>query len=195
MDLGTRYIPCKKVNIPLPVVGIQVDDVQCSALVETRYSWSIISAHCCQLWGKEHVDVVTIGSVSSACYGAGVVTIHTKQGTLAEVSILVVQENILAMICCLWSILYTYYTSWRCAAERKNLVQQFLFTNMTSVLLLTTVRKPGLWGGSGPWIKYQSPSNIRFQNMQYWARSRLHMKSSYKHRLLKAGWYHTSRND
>lgn len=54
----TNFVPCKTVNVTLPVVGNSVDFVQCSALVDTRCSWSTVSAHRCRLWRKQCMAVI-----------------------------------------------------------------------------------------------------------------------------------------
>ena len=51
MKLGTRYRhhPYPLMNAELPVVGIKIDDLQCSALIDTGCSRSIVCANCCQM--------------------------------------------------------------------------------------------------------------------------------------------------
>ena len=80
-------------NTELPVIGVKIDNVQCSALVDTECSQFIVSTNCCQMWRKQGVDVMTINGLSQACYGVGTVTIYDEKSNTAEVDILVMQEK------------------------------------------------------------------------------------------------------
>ena len=75
-------------NAELPMVGVKIDDVQCSALVDTGCSRSTVSANRCRMRRKQRIDVMTINGLSQACCGVG-----TEKGDTAEVDVLVMQEN------------------------------------------------------------------------------------------------------
>ena len=70
--------PSWPVNAVLPVIKVQVDGVQCSALVDTGCSRSIVSADRCTAWSNQQVDMRTINRTSHACCGVGTVSILTN---------------------------------------------------------------------------------------------------------------------
>ena len=80
-------------NTGLPVIGVKIDYVQCSALVDTECSQSKVSANHCQMWRKQQVDVMTINGLSQASCGVGTVMICDEKGDTAEVDVLVMQEK------------------------------------------------------------------------------------------------------
>ena len=78
---------------PLPVIKVQVEGVQCSALVDTGCSHSIVSADQCTAWSSQQVDIWTIDETSWACCGVGTVSILTNGGSHAVVNVLVSCER------------------------------------------------------------------------------------------------------
>ena len=81
------------VNVALPIIKVQVDGIQCSALVNTGCSWSIVSADQCNVWSSQQVDMRTIDRTSYACCGVRTVSILTNGGGHAIVNVLVASER------------------------------------------------------------------------------------------------------
>ena len=57
------FAHCQTMNAELPVIGIKIDDVQCSALVDTGCSWFIVSADCYHVeeatsWCYDHLWLI-----------------------------------------------------------------------------------------------------------------------------------------
>jgi len=82
-------VPVKSVKTTLPVVGVRIDGMKCSALVDTGCSKTIVSTNYCRAWSKRDMDITTIDGTSKACCGVGVVTIHTGKGDSAKIDVLV----------------------------------------------------------------------------------------------------------
>lgn len=91
--LGASHIPHLDVNVALPVANILVNRQWCSALIESVYSWSIISAEQCWSWTSKHVDMQTISGRMQACCSVGTLNICTNSGNSAKVEILVVCDK------------------------------------------------------------------------------------------------------
>ena len=72
---------------------MQVDGVQCSALVGSRCSQSIVSTNQCMAWSSQQVDMWTIDRTSWVCCGVGSVSILTNGGGHAIVNVLVACER------------------------------------------------------------------------------------------------------
>ena len=85
--------PSWPVNVALSVIKVQVDSVQCSALVDTGCSWSIVSADRCTAWSSQLVDIWTIDGTSRTCCGVVTESILTNGGSHAVVNVLVAWER------------------------------------------------------------------------------------------------------
>lgn len=88
--INTKFLHHQDVNAVLPEMYIYVDGMQCSVLIDTEYSQSIVDAERCQCWKKARVEVWTIASTSRACCCVEVVTIFINKGNSAKISVLVV---------------------------------------------------------------------------------------------------------
>lgn len=90
--INTKFLHHQDVNAVLLEMYIYVDGMQCSVLIDTECSQSIVDAEWCQCWKKARVDVRTIAGTSRACC-VGVVTIFTNKGDSAKISVLVVCDK------------------------------------------------------------------------------------------------------
>lgn len=173
--------PCKEVHVPLPVIGIQVNDVQCSEIIGTECSRLIISAHFCQSWRE----------AMRRCNGQ--CPVHAVELELwitqNKIIMLVVQEkplgnDLLLGINAIHALVGTVITpAGDVQFGRKEESCAAIYID-EPVLLLITKRKPGLLGGSGSWMKYQCHYRIPFQNTKYQERSGLLTKKSCKQEQL-----------
>lgn len=77
----------------LTVVNDLVDGKWYSALIESGFSRSIVSAERCRSWTGMHVVVETIGGKMQACCTVGTVNICTDIGNSAEVEVLMVRDK------------------------------------------------------------------------------------------------------
>ena len=80
-------------NATLPVIKVQVDSVQCLALVNMGCSRSIISADRCTAWSSQQVDMRKIDRTSRACCGVGTVSVHTNGGSHVILNMLVARKR------------------------------------------------------------------------------------------------------
>ena len=85
--------PSWPVNAALPIIKVQVDGVQCSALIDTGCFRSIVSADRCPAWSSLQVDMRTIARTSQACCGVRTVSILTNGGGHAIVNVSVSCER------------------------------------------------------------------------------------------------------
>ena len=78
-----------------PTVTIYVNNVPCTALLDSGCSHTIVSARLCRTWKERNITVTTIGGETQACCGAGTVKIHADSGVAAELNVLVTQGDLL----------------------------------------------------------------------------------------------------
>ena len=88
--MSASLFPHQDVNTTLPVVGIYVDEMRYSVLIDTGCSRTIVDADWCRSWRKAGVDVETIGGTSHAYCSVRVVSISTDEGNSAWIDVLVV---------------------------------------------------------------------------------------------------------
>ena len=79
------------VNAVLPAASIYVDGAECSALIDTGCSRTIIDADRYRSWRRAIVNGMTIGGMSRPCCGDGMVTVSTEEGISVKISVLVVR--------------------------------------------------------------------------------------------------------
>ena len=89
----TSLAPSWPVNVALLVIKLQVNSVQCLALVDAGCSQSIVSADQCMAWSSQQVDMWTIDGTSRACCGVRTVSILKNGGGHAIVNVLVASER------------------------------------------------------------------------------------------------------
>ena len=83
----------RTVNAALPEVSVQVEGVQCLALIDTGCSQSIDSVNHFQGWSSLSGEIRIIDSMSWVCCGVGAVSIVTNGGNHAKVNVLVPHEK------------------------------------------------------------------------------------------------------
>ena len=93
--ISTSLLPHEDVNAALPVASIYVDGAKCSALIDTGCSRTIIDTDRCRFWRRAIVNVMTIGGIFRPCCGDRMVTVSTREGSSAKISVLVVRGKTL----------------------------------------------------------------------------------------------------
>ena len=89
--ISANLLPHEDVNAALPAASIYIDGAKCSSLIDTGCSRTIIDADRCRFWRRAIVNAMTIGGISRPCCGDGMVTLSTKEGSSAKISVLVVR--------------------------------------------------------------------------------------------------------
>lgn len=77
----------------LPKVRLNINDVNCEALVDTGSTKCIAHVSLCSSWTKERVNVVTVSGESYECMGSGVVQVCLASGVSVPVSVVVVSSK------------------------------------------------------------------------------------------------------
>ena len=70
-----------------------VDGIPCSALLDSGYSWSILSTKLCQSWSKQDIMVTTLTESMQACCRSSTVKIRTATGNTVPINLVVMREK------------------------------------------------------------------------------------------------------
>ena len=70
-----------------------VDGIPCPALLDSGYSWSILSTKLCQSWSKQDIMVNTLTESMQACCRSSTVKIRTATGNTVPINLVVMCEK------------------------------------------------------------------------------------------------------
>ena len=77
----------------LPVIRLDVDGRECSALVDTGCTDTIVHVDCCKEWRPHRVPITTMSGDRLCCRGVGRVSVRLPDGHEAQLEVLVVEEK------------------------------------------------------------------------------------------------------
>lgn len=77
----------------LPVMSVLVDGRECSALIDTGCTDTLVHVRCCRQWRSRRISVTTMSGDQFCCAGVGSVDVRTSTGQQAQLEVLVVDER------------------------------------------------------------------------------------------------------
>ena len=88
-ELSASLLSAPPMRGALLTVSLNVNDVNCEALVDTGSTKCIAHVSLCSRWTAERVNVVTVSGESYECMGSGVVQVCLASGVSVPVSVVV----------------------------------------------------------------------------------------------------------